>query len=110
MTVLDVGKYITMMDNNKSMEHDNINPFLLKLALPYSSASHLYIYIYIYICNLSVRNNVFPTTLKKAKVMPLPKTNDLSETNNFRPISILPLLLKPIDIYVGIYIFLVVTY
>ena len=35
MTVLDVGKYITMMDNNKSMGHDNINPFLLKLALPY---------------------------------------------------------------------------
>ena len=75
------------------MGHDNINPFLLKLALPYSSASHLYIYV----CNLSVHNNVFPTTLKKAKVMPLPKTNDLSETNNFRPISLLPLLLKPID-------------
>ena len=35
MTVLDVSKYITMMDNNKSMGHDNINPFILKLALPY---------------------------------------------------------------------------
>ena len=35
MTVLDVGKYISMMDNNKSMGHDNINPFLLKLVLPY---------------------------------------------------------------------------
>ena len=61
MTVLDVDKYITMMDNNKSMGHDNINPFLLKLALPYSSASHLYIYV----CNLSVHNNVFPAILKK---------------------------------------------
>ena len=107
MTVLDVGKYITMMDNNKSMGHDNINPFLLKLALPYSSASHLYIYIYI----LSIRNNVFPTTLKKAKVIPLPKTYDLNETNNFHPISILSLLSKPIErdiryVYIYIYIYI----
>ena len=44
MTVLDVGKYITMMDNNKSMGHDNINPFLLKLALPYIAEPLTYIY------------------------------------------------------------------
>ncbi len=30
-------------------------------------------------------------------MIPLPKTNDLSEPNNFRPISILPLLSKPIE-------------
>ena len=91
MTVLDVDKYITMMDNNKSMGHDNINPFLLKLALPYIVKPLTYIY------NLSILNNVFPATLKKAKVIPLPKTNDLSEPNNFRPISIFPLLSKPIE-------------
>ena len=93
MTVLDVGKYITMMDNNKFMEHDNIYPFLLKLALPYIAELLMYIYIY----NLSILNNVFPTILKKAQVIPLSKTNDLSEQNNFRPISILPLLSKPIE-------------
>ena len=65
----------------------NINPFLLKLALPYIVES----------LNLSILNNVFPTILKKAKVIPLPKTNDLREPNNFRPISILPLLSKPIE-------------
>ena len=70
---------------------DNINPFFLKLALPYIVEPLTYIY------NLSVLNNVFPTTLKKAKVIPLPKTNDLSEPNSFRPISILPLLSKPIE-------------
>ena len=92
MTVLDVGKYITMMDNNKSMGHDNINPFLLKLALTYIVEPLTYIY------NLSILSNVFPTILKKkAKVIPLPKTNDLSEPHNFRPISILPLLSKPIE-------------
>ena len=91
MTVLDVGKYITMMDNNKSMGRDNIYRFLLKLALPYIVEPLTYIY------NLSILNNVFPTILKKSKVIPLPKTNDLSEPNNFRPISILPLLSKPIE-------------
>ena len=91
MTVLDVGKYITMMDNKKSMGHDIINPFLLKLALPYIVEPLTYIY------NLSILNNVFPTILKKSKVIPLPKTNDLSEPNNFRPISILPLLSKLIE-------------
>ena len=88
MTVLDVDKYITMMDNNKSMGHDNINPFLLKLALPCIVDPLTYIFIL---------NNVFPTILKKAKVIPLPKTNDLREPNNFRPISIFPLLSKPIE-------------
>ena len=91
MTVLAVGKYINMTDNNKSMGHDNINPFLLKLALSYIVEPLTYIY------NLSILNNVFPTILKKAKFIPLPTTNDLSEPNNFRPISILPLLSKPIE-------------
>ena len=45
MTVLDGGKYITMMDNIKSMGHDNINTFLLKLALPYIAEPLTYIYI-----------------------------------------------------------------
>ena len=83
MTVPDVGKYMFMMDNNKSMGHDNINPFLLKPALPYIFEPLAYIY------NLSILNNVFPATLKKKKVIHLPTTNDLSESNNFRPISIL---------------------
>ena len=79
------------------MGHDNINPFLLKLALPYIVEPLTYIY------NFSIINNVFPTILKnknKAKAIPLPKTNDLGEPNNFRPISILPLLPKPIKRYI----------
>ncbi|WP_419587318.1 endonuclease/exonuclease/phosphatase family protein, partial [Thiolapillus sp.] len=94
MTVLDVGKCISMMANNKSTGRDNISPCLLKLALPYIVEPLTYIY------NLSIQKNVFPTVLKKAKVIPLPKVKDLSEPNNFRPISILPLLSKPIERHV----------
>ena len=94
MTVLDVGKCISMMANNKSTGRDNISPCLLKLALPYIVEPLTYIY------NLSIQKNVFPTVLKKAKVIPLPKVKDISEPNNFRPISILPLLSKPIERHV----------
>ena len=53
------------------MGHDNINSFLLKLILPYIAELLTYKY------NLSILNNVFPTTLKKkakkANLIPLPK-------------------------------------
>ena len=91
MTVLDVGKCISMMANNKSTGRDNISPCLLKLALPYIVEPLTYIY------NLSIQKNVFPTVLKKAKVIPHQKVKDLNETNNFCPISVLPLLIKPIE-------------
>ena len=94
MTVLDVGKCISTMANNMSTGRDNISPCLLKLALPYIVEPLTYI------CNPSLSKKVFSAVLKKAKVIPLPKVKDLSEPNNFRPISILPLLSKPIERHV----------
>ena len=79
------------MESNKSMGLDDINPFLFKLALPYIVEPLTYIY------NMSVVSNVFPTVLKKAKVIPLPKSKDLSDPNNFLPISILSLLSEPTE-------------
>ena len=93
-TVLDVGKCISTMPNNKSTGRDNISPYPLKLALPYIVEPLTYIY------DLFIQKSVFPTVLKKAKVIPLPKVKDLREPNNFRPISILPLLSKPIERHV----------
>ena len=77
MTVLDVGKCISKMANNKSTCRDNISQCLLKLALPYIIVEPL-----TYIYYLSIERNVFPSVLKKAKVIPLPKVKDLSEPNN----------------------------
>ena len=39
--------------------------------------------------------NVIPTALKNAKVVPLPKTNDLSDPSYCRPISLLHVIHKP---------------
>ena len=53
------------------MGPDNINSFLLKLALPYVVESLTPVY------NLCIEQNSFPPALKAAKVIPLPKTKDL---------------------------------
>ena len=89
MTVFEDGKHISTIENNKLMGLDGINPFLVKLALPYLVLSLTHVY------NLSIACNIFPKVLKIAKVIPLPKSKELNDPNNFRPISILPLLSKP---------------
>ena len=40
---------------------------------------------------------IFPTTLKNAKVVSLSKTNDLFDPSNYRPISLLPVISKPLE-------------
>ena len=81
-----------MMENTKSRGLDGIIPFLLKLSLPYAVESVTYVY------NLSFASNTLPTVLKTAKVVPLPKSKDLNDPNNYSSISILPPLSKPIEI------------
>ena len=76
------------------MGPDNINSMMLKLALPYAVESLTYIY------NLRIQHNIFPSALKAAKVIPLPKTKDLTDPNTFRPISLLSILSKPLEKHV----------
>ena len=90
----EVGALISSLKNKKSMGPDNLNPSLIKLALPYIIESLTFIY------NKCIENNVFPPSLKTAKVIPLPKSKDVSDINNFRPISLLPILSKPLEKHV----------
>ena len=55
------------------MGPDNVNSYLLNLALPYVLESLTYVY------NLCIQQNTFPPALKAAKVIPLPKVKDLSD-------------------------------
>ena len=78
----------------------NINSMMLKLALPYAVESLTYIY------NLCIQQNIFPSALKAAKVIPLPKTKDLTDPNTFRPIPLLSILSKPLEKYIHKYLIL----
>ena len=79
------------MKNKKSLDIHNLNSSILKISLPFIINPLTYVY------NLAIRKNHFPTAFKRAKVIPLPKTADHSSIDNFRPISILSILSKPLE-------------
>ena len=94
LAVHEVGALICSLKNKKSMGPDNLNSSLIKLALPYIVEPLTFTY------NKCIENNTFPASLKAAKVIPLPKSKDVSELNNFRPISLLSVLSKPLEKHV----------
>ncbi len=79
------------MDKNKSTGFDNLNVMLLKLASPIVCDSLAYI------CNLSLLTSTFPSKWKVAKVTPIFKAGDKDDVNNYRPISVLPVISKIIE-------------
>ena len=82
------------MDINKATGTDIIGPSLLKLAAPYI------VYVVTIICNHSISNSIFPTKWKDAKVTPLRESGPHDDANNYRPISILPILSKVLEKHV----------
>ena len=94
MTVSEVTRYVLHLKNKRSLDYNNLNSSLLKLSLPYTVDSLTYIY------NLCISKNSFPTFFKIAKVIPIPKSKDINTIDNYRPISILSILSKPIERHV----------
>ena len=86
-----VEKYLKNIDITKATGTDNIGPRLLKLAAPYISDSITYI------CNQSIINSTFPEKWKEGKVSPLHKSGPKDDTNNYKPISVLPVVSKLLE-------------
>ena len=84
IAVHEMEKYISEMNNKKSSEPDEISNQLLKLASPYIA----------YIFKLCVEQNFSPSEFQKAKVIPLAKTWDHKNLNDYRSISLLSVLSK----------------
>ena len=89
-----VYKFLTSLDNNKATGIDNISSKIAKISAPVIT-KHL-----TEICNHSIRNSCFPSIWKKARVTPLHKRNSTDDPENYRPISILPLLSKVLEKHV----------
>ena len=89
--VHEVGALLTNLKNKKSMGPDKISASLLKLTIPYVVEPLTYIY------NMCIKHNIMPTAFKTAQVFPLPKSKDISDLNNFRPISLISVLSKPLE-------------
>lgn len=79
------------IQSNKATGLDGISVRVIKEALPAISSSLVHIY------NASISESVFPTGFKKAKVSPLYKKDSVHERGNYPPMSVLPILSKPLE-------------
>ena len=93
--ILNVSKYLLNIDVTKATGTDNIGPRLLKIAAPYIVSEITYI------CNKSIDTSSYPCKWKEAKVSPLHKQGPHDDVNNYRPISILPVLSKILERHVS---------
>lgn len=88
---LEIFKIIMELKNNKSVGYDEIDTKSLK-----SCAKHICQPLS-YIINLAFEQGCFPEKLKKSIVKPLHKKGDKCDTNNYRPITLIPILSKIIE-------------
>ena len=74
------------LKTNKATGIDDISAKFLKMAAPIicKPLSHL--------LNLSIQSGEYPKMLKKANVTPIFKKGNKSDPNNYRPISVLPII------------------
>ena len=86
-----VRKELLQMKSTKATGLDGISARLLKDAAPEVSESITYI------INLTISTSTIPSEWKTAKVTPIYKSGDKSDPNNYRPISVLPLISKVME-------------
>ena len=73
---------------NKSTDLMNIAVFIYKMLVPIISPTVLMLF------NNSLSEGIFPECFKTGKIIQIFKSGDSNSTVNYRPISILPFLLK----------------
>ena len=88
---LEVLRILKSIKRNKATGLDDLLPCLLKDSAAILSAplAHL--------INLSITTGIFPMDWKKAKIIPVHKSGPFSVLDNYRPISILPVISKIIE-------------
>ena len=84
----EIFNIIQKIPSNKASGLDNISARLLKEASPIVTRSLTFI------INLSITTGIFPNAWKRARVSPIFKENLKTDPNNYRPISVLPVVSK----------------
>lgn len=86
---------VNNLANKTSRDHFGMSNFLLKniISCILSPFTRL--------INISLSQGIFPDILKITKVIPIHKKGDKDQMNNFRPIALVPVLSKIIEIIVG---------
>ena len=87
----EVRQQLSNLKISKSTGVDNIQAKVLKLAASIIAPSLIWIF------NLSVKTGIYVNEWKKARVVPIHKSNDRQRCENYRPISILPVVSKILE-------------
>ena len=87
----EVFNLIQKIPSNKTSSLDNISARLLKEASPIVTLRLTFI------INLSFITGIFPNAWKRARVSPIFKEDLKTDPNNYRPISVLPVVSKLIE-------------
>ena len=99
----EIIEIVKSLKNSNSSGHDEITTKLLKQIIIDIAPPLMHIF------NLSLSNGVYPNSFKIAKVIPIFKKDDPSQTSNYRPISLLPCFSKILEkiVYKRLYSFLI---
>ena len=74
---------VSKLKCKKSFHYHGLNMWIIKKTIIYVLEP------FMHICNLSFSKVIFPLQMKIAKVIPIFKSGDKSQFNNYRPISVL---------------------
>ena len=87
----EVEQVISSLSNSSSFGMDMIDTCTVKLLKDdiVPALTH--------IINLSITSKTFPSSWKKAKIIPLHKKDDVLNPKNYRPVAILPVLSKVLE-------------
>ena len=88
ISAFEVNEIIKKLDGNKATGLDEISPKIIKHCGDYITT------IIAHIINSSIENRIFPEAFKSARVKPILKTGNKDDSNNYRPMSILPTISK----------------
>ena len=87
----EVFNLIQKIPSNKTSGLDNISARLLKEASPIVTGRLTFA------INLSITTGIFPNAWKRVRVSPIFKKDLQTDPNNYRPISVLPVVSKLIE-------------
>ena len=90
VTTSDVSKSLWALRQSCTRDLEGLDGRILKLACPVIIETLTILY------NLCIDKNCFPSKFKQAKVVPIYKSGDTADPSNYRPISILSFLSKPL--------------
>lgn len=91
VTAEDVEKLLNDLPSNKATGVDNVSATLLKMSAPVISSSLAHV------LNKSLRTGRVPKDMKSARITAIFKKGNRTDTGNYRPISILPVISKLLE-------------